>query len=314
MQLPVDPNLLLSLDTLLRLRNVTAAAAALGVTQSAMSQRLRKLREGLGDALLVPAGGALVLTHRAQSMQRPLRQALEALKAATRIGEDFDLAQAERTFVLASLDIGDLLVLPQAMQRCEAQAPGIRLRFRDLGLKDRAFHELVSGDLDLIVGGTSPPDLPGLRTRIIGAEPLVVIARKAHPHLSRGITLERWLECRHLVVGVGAGANALDEVLAHQGLSRDIAAWTGNMVPAPFTIAQTDLVMGMGKSLALRMAKLLDLEIHTHPLSPPPIQVRMTWHERAQQDPAHRWFRELAYTVTLDSFEALEPVGTQSSR
>lgn len=311
MALPVDPNLLVSLEALLRLRSVTAAAEALGVSQSAMSQRLRKLREGLGDTLLVPAGGALVLTQRAQSMQQPLREALEALELATRIGQDFDLRSAERTFVLATLDVGDLLVLPSAMHRCEVEAPGIRLRFRDLGLKDRAFHALVRGDLDLIVGGTPPPDLPGLRTRVIGAEPLVIIARKGHPHLNAGITQERWLACRHLVVGVGTGANPLDEALAELGLARDIAAWTGNMVPAPFTIAQTDLVMGMGKSLALRMAKLLDLEIHPHPMSPPPIQVRMTWHERAQQDPAHRWFRELALQVTLDCFEALEAVGSQ---
>lgn len=309
MSLPVDPNLLVSLEALLRLRNVTAAAQALGVSQSAMSQRLRKLREGLGDSLLVPAGGSLVLTHRAQSMQQALREALEALEQATRIGQDFDLAQTERTFVLATLDVGDLLVLPSAMQRCEAEAPGLRLRFRDLGPKDRAFHELLSGDLDLIVGGTPPPDLPGLRTRLIGAEPLVVIARRGHPLLGQGITLDRWLACRHLVVGVGSGLNPLDEQLKSRGLYRDIAAWTGNMVPAPFTIAQTDLVMGMGKSLALRMAALLDLEIHAHPASPPLIQIRMTWHERAQQDPAHQWLRELAFAVTQECFVAMQPVG-----
>ncbi len=306
MTLPVDPNLLVSLDALLRLRNVTAAAQCLGISQSAMSQRLRKLREGLGDALLVPAGGSLVLTQRAEAMQQPLTQALEALAQATRIGADFDPAQTERTFVLASLDVGDLLVLPHAMQRCQEQAPGIRLRFRDLGPKDQAFHSLVGGELDLIVGGTPPPALPGLRTRVIGSEPLVVIARSGHPLLGEGLTLERWLSCRHLVVGVGRGPNPLDQALERMGKKREIAAWTGNMVPAPFTIAQTDLVMGMGASLALRMAKLLDLQIYPHPLAPPPIQVRMTWHERAHQDPAHRWLRDLAHQVTVDCFEALE--------
>lgn len=306
MSLPVEPNLLVSLDALLRLRNVTAAAAALGVTQSAMSQRLRKLREGLDDALLVPAGGTLVLTHRAQAMQQPLAEALEALRQATRIGAGFDPACAECTFILACLDVGDLLVLPKAMQLCQAQAPGIRLRFRDLGPKDQAFHALVGGELDLIVGGSPPPPLPGLRTRVIGAEPLVVIARADHPLLRKGLTLESWLACRHLVIGVGKGPNPLDQALAKMGRERQIAAWTGNMVPAPFTIAQTDLVMGIGASVAQRMAKLLDLEVYPHPLNPPPIQVRMTWHARAHQDPAHQWLRKLAHKVTLDCFEALE--------
>lgn len=304
----VDPALLVSLEALLRLQSVTAAAAEQHITQSAMSQRLKRLRADLKDPLLVSAGGRSVLTERAVAMQTPLRLALESLAQATEVGTAFVPATAQRTFTIASADVGELFVLPLLMAHLQAHAPGIRVTFRRPEPEsERLLSQLERGTLDLAVGAPHMLERAGFRTRVIGHEGFALLCREDHPILHPGATLADYLACRHLVVSTDNSPGGLvDMELSKRGVSRDVVARVSHFVSAPFVVAQSDLVLLTGRSIALRMARDLPLQLLEPPLPLPQIPVRMLWHDRSHHDAGHRWLRELSASVTIEAFEALE--------
>src|ERR1700754_2270672 len=120
----IDLNLLVALDALARERSVTRAAERVGVTQSAMSHALRRLRELLGDALLVRGQGSMVLTPRAQALSLPVRSGLVTLGRALAEPEPFVPSTAQRTFTIATPDLFDVWVGPALLERTRRDAPG----------------------------------------------------------------------------------------------------------------------------------------------------------------------------------------------
>lgn len=306
----VDPALLPSLEALLRLKSVTAAAREQHVSQSAMSQRLKKLRDTLGDPLLVPAGGGLDLSERARALQTPLRTALEQLEQALLVGQEFVPAQTQRHFRVASVDMGELFVLPHLMARVQEQAPGLQISFRRPGLRtEQNLQDLATGALDLWVGGPQLPAQAGYRTRLVGQEPWGLLCSRQHDLVDAEDPFGVWLRSRHMVVSTGEhGPNPIDLHLREQGLERRIAVRVGHFLAAPHIIARSDLVMLMSGSLAQwAAAQVPGLVALPPPLPLPMLPIRMIWHERSHRDPGHRWMRTLALETTREGFVALEP-------
>jgi DNA-binding transcriptional LysR family regulator len=296
----LDLDLLLTLEVLLEHRNVTRAAAVLGLTQSAVSQRLRRLREALGDPLLVAGGQTMTLTERARLMQEPLRTSLQSLRAAVSLGASFDPAKDERTFTIACSDVGELVVMPGLMRRLGQQAPGVTLRMRMPG-EDVAY-ELQSARIDLGVG-LFVEDRSGLRARVLGHEQFVVCCRPDHPVLAPGCTLEDYLRCRHLLIApMGDAVGVVDQLLAEQGLARRLGGIVGHFAAAPFVASSTDLVLTCPSTLARTLARYVPLQILTPPLPLPTFPVSMVWHERSQLDEAHRWLRAVSAEETQSAF------------
>jgi len=145
----VDLNLLVALDALTRERSVTKAAERAGVTQSAMSHTLRRLRELFGDPLLVRGRGGMVLTPRAEALAVPLRSGLVSLARTLAEPQPFAPEQASRTFRIVSPDLFDALVLPTLFQRLGQQAPSIDLAV--VPMPKRLTDSLETGDVDLAI-------------------------------------------------------------------------------------------------------------------------------------------------------------------
>ena len=163
----VDLNLFVAFDALARERSVTLAARRLGVTQSAMSHTLRRLRELLGDPLLVRGQGGMVLTPRAEALVVPLRSSLVALGRTLTESTQFDPKTAERTFRLATPDLFDVLAIPPLLHRIRKEAPNVDLHVVPVQRR-RLADELETGDVDLageaeVVYGSriTGPDKPG---------------------------------------------------------------------------------------------------------------------------------------------------------
>jgi DNA-binding transcriptional LysR family regulator len=203
----IDVNLLVGLDTLLRERSVTTAAKRLGLSQSAMSHQLRRLRELFDDPILVGGRGGMVTTPLADTLEGPIRRALLDLGRAIRGELSFDPATAERTFTVATTDSVELLGLPPLLELLTREAPGIGVHGRPLG--PSTFTALQEGDVDLVIG----PDVelalgvpfPGLRCRVLAREPSVCVVRTDHPIVARArregaLSLERFLALRHVQV------------------------------------------------------------------------------------------------------------------
>jgi DNA-binding transcriptional LysR family regulator len=288
----IDPalDLLAALDVLLEERHVTRAARRLGITQSAMSQRLRKLREAFGDPLLIASGRRLVPTARAERLAPALRASLDALRDVVRESATFEPASSTREFVLGTSDYGALLALPAARRVLEAEAPGIELVVvpHEPDLDGR----LARGELDLAIGGGFRSGATLVR-KVVAREGFVVLARKGHPALRRRLTLEAYLRSSHLLVSPrGARRGIVDDVLAERGLRRRIAMVVPQFVVAPFVAARSDLLLTAPVGLARALAPTLDLAVRPPPLSLPETAIEIVFHARQRDDPGHRWLRD----------------------
>ncbi|RYE87549.1 MAG: LysR family transcriptional regulator [Myxococcales bacterium] len=299
----LDLNLLVTLDTLLQERSVTRAAERLGVTQPAVSHRLRLLREQLDDPLLVGGRGSLHLTERARQLAAPLGRALLDVRAALRSGEPFDPARSERVFAVVAGDVGEMVVLPEVMSTLRVEAPHVTMTSPAAG--GDVVARLASGEIDLVVGAPLPPQA-GLVQRVVGRERYVVLARPDHPAIRRGrLSARAFADASHVVVSRGGPpGSSVDEALERLGLRRHVAARVSHFVTAPYLVLRSDLLLTMGESLARTAARHLPLALLPHPLTLPSFDVLMTWHERSTGDEGHRWMRELAARVTARSFQA----------
>lgn len=288
--LPEDLDLLLALDTLLRERHVTRAAKRLGVSQSALSQQLGRLREYFGDRLLAPGRPLMALTPRAQALADPLAAALSNLRAALRVGAPFDPATSERTFVLLGDDMVEALAVPLLLPTLRREAPRITLHC-ERGDPDFANRlERGAGDLAFLPEFAAPPSLRRMR---LPDAPFVSLMRPGHPKAKRRLTLDEYLELGHLLIAPrGLPGSLVDRALAALGRSRRVVVHVQHFVSAPFIIATTDLVVTCPATL-VPLAAPFGLHVAKPPVELPLDRTCVVWHERVQEDPGHRWLRAL---------------------
>jgi DNA-binding transcriptional LysR family regulator len=296
----LDLNLLQALDALLLERNVTRAAARVGLTQSAMSHKLRRLRELFDDDLLVGGRQGMVPTERALALAGPVRRGLLELHAAIRITAPFDPATAERDFTIISSDYADFVILPRVLEYLGRHAPGIGLRMRPpMGPMLQA---LEDGSADLVMGMALEGS--GLKQRLVFEETLVVIARRGHPALDddgAAISLSRYLEQGHVLMSADDNPSPVERLLAEQGLARRVVLRTPYFVGIPFMVARSELLATIPRALAEEAASVVALHIMPPPLPLSSFRITMTWHERAHRDPAHEWLREVSRRITVEA-------------
>ncbi len=292
----IDANLLVSLDVLLAERSVTRSAKRLGLSQSAMSHQLRRLRELFEDPLLVGGRGGMVPSPLAETLEAPLRRALLDLGRAVRGELAFDPATAQRTFTVATKDTVEMLGLPPLLGVMARQAPGIRMHAQPLS--SRSFVGLQDGDVDVAIGGSARSvlgmNLPGLRERVLFEHPFVCVVRRGHAAAKAGrLEIDDYLALRHIQIETPGGPHsaAIDDALAERGLARTISAKVSSFVAGLFVVASTDLVATVVKGIAAPLAPRLGLTMLDAPLDLAGEPLTLTWHERFDQDPANKWLR-----------------------
>lgn len=294
----LDLNLLVALRALLRERSVTQAARRLGITQPAMSHKLRRLREELADPLFVPAGRGLAPTPRALAIESPLNEALEALERAVQ-REEFDPASAQRTFRVGTSDYGEAKVLPVAVRRIQRAAPGISIQTHPVG--PNVGTALERGELHIAIGAGMPTPKGAKRVTLL-EEGFVVLARRGHPHLANGLDLATYAKCDHVVVAPrGAPGTFVDAALTRMGKARRIVARVRSFLSAPFVVATSEALLTAPSGLAALLAESLDLDVYEPPLPLAPVPIWMIWHPRFHDDPGHRWLRQMAVDLVQES-------------
>ena len=292
----INLNLLPALRALLHERGVSAAARRMGVTQSAMSHSLAKLRELLDDPLLVPSGRALVPTPRGEELMAALPEALDRLRTVLEGDERFDPRTARRSFTVAALDYFELTTLPTLWRYLQRHAPGIDLQVERVRRESLA--RLGAGELDLMLAGTSARiPMAGLRSRELYREPFEVIARPDHPRIRGRLDLDTYLELDHVLIRVdGAKEGLVDRMLHASGRRRRIALTVPHFVAAPLAVMQSDLVATVASGVAARARQLFGLRSYPPPLELPSATIAMWWPRAHEADPARRWLRGLFET------------------
>lgn len=295
----IDLNLLTALDALLSERNVTKAATRVGLSQSAMSHKLRRLRDLFEDELLVGGRAGMVPTERALALAEPVRRGLLELQSALLSVEDFDPATARRRFTIGSTDYADFVILPRVLDHLARHAPGITLRIEPLG--DRMVESLEDGTIDLVMGIALQGS--ALRQRPVYDEGFMTIAREGHPALDGDgeLDLPRYLELGHVMMSKDDSPGLVDEALARVGHQRRVVLSTPYFVPIPFIVAGSDLVATIPRALAVTAATRAPLRLLVPPVPLPTFRIMATWHERSHRDPAHQWLRDLSRRLTIES-------------
>lgn len=283
-----DLNLLIALDALLAEESVARAAQRLRLSPSAMSRTLARLREVMGDPLLVRAGRGLVPTPRGQALKFEVRAILHTAETILRPTDALDLKHLTRTFTLRAREGFAETFGPALMARIDVEAPGVRLRFVPKADKDSG--PLRDGSVDLETGILDGSIGPEVRAQALFQDRFVGVVRAQHPFCEGAMTPARYAAGRHIGVSRrGSDKGGIDEALARLGLQRSIKISVGSFSAALALARASDLIT----TVPARHTAALQVGMHPFPLplDIPDITISLLWHPRHEADPAHRWFR-----------------------
>ncbi|MBP2299716.1 LysR family transcriptional regulator [Azospirillum picis] len=283
-----DLNLLLALDALLAEGSVVMAARRLGLSESAMSRTLARLRDATGDPLLVRAGRGLVPTPRAILLRERVHDLADEVRSVLRPAAAVEVARLERTFTLRASESFIEVFAARLVSRVTAEAPGVLLRFAPR--PDRDVQALRDGRIDLEIGAHAET-APELKVQALFRDRLVGAVRDGHPLLpGDAVTPDRYAACGHVVTSRSGRARDLaDEALDALGLARRVVAVVPSFPAALAIVRASDLVtLASERQVASGIAG-----VTTFPLPLPMGEVTVTqmWHPRHDADPAHRWLR-----------------------
>ena len=296
----LDLNLLRVFDVVMVERNVTRAAARMAMTQPAVSNALRRLREALGEDLFVPGSTGVTPTPYAAAAWPAVRQALTGLREVFD-PQAFDPAQDERGFALTMADATATVLMPPLVADLAAAGARIDLRVEPLSTRDPR-PQLEHGQADAAIGFF--PDVARALAAAGGhgevvLEPLytcryVCVMRQGHA-LAResALTLDAYCAAGHVRVSfAGRRHGFVDEALARLGRARRVALTVNHFSTAAQVVRQSDLISVFPRSYLPVSGLDSELLLRELPFELPPIDVGLLWHRRHERDPAHRWLRE----------------------
>lgn len=295
----LDLNLLPALEALLKRRNVSQAARDVGLSQPAMSRVLGRLRDVLGDPLLVRAAGGYALSPRAQALHGQLATALDQVKAVFR-DPGFDPARTERTVRIVGLDTHTILIAPALMARLAKEAPGIDVRFE--GYSTNIVERIETGQLDLVFAQATTPLPPGARSEFLAKDRLALVLRAGHPLAKRKWTIQDYGRVDHVGISIfGDPGSELDAQLAPAGVKRRVALVTPHFMAALATVAGTDMATTVGRAFASRFAAPLGLILKEPPLPRPDLDMTIVWSGVRAADPVLAWMRKVIVEVAQET-------------
>ncbi|MFD4193488.1 LysR family transcriptional regulator [Amycolatopsis thermoflava] len=299
----LDLNLLVVLRELLRERNVTRAAARLGVTQPAVSASLARLRRHFDDDLLVRSGNGYVLSPLAAQLTDQVEAICGATERLFGTGHDFDPGVSGREFTVFMADYTIEVLGSRLSALLAEQAPGVQLHVR---LVREAFARDIGGTIRLIDGLVAPPasrfDLPDVRSVELFTERWVCVVDAANPHVTGDeLSLAQLAEMTWVAPFQPdrgfAPAAPMSRQLVLFGIQPRIRVRVESYQAVPHFVAGTDRVALLQERLARRVAPRLGLRVLPCPGDPEPIVERFWWHTDYDGDPAHRWFREVLVSL-----------------
>ena len=287
-----DLNLLTALNALLSEGNVAKAAERMGLSESAMSRTLARLREATGDQLLVRAGRGMVPTPHALALRDRVRDLVQESHAVLQPADaSLDPRTLQRLFTIRANDGFIEAFAHVLVARVAKEAPGVRLRFAPKPDKD--VRPLREGLIDLDVGVLGDSAGPEVRVQALYRDRFIAAVREGHPLLAEaGITPERYAACDHVVMSRhGRKEGPADVALAAMGLARNVAVTVPSFGAALSIAAATDLVALVPASYFERLRAQSRLRSFPLPMRTEQITISQMWHPRMDRDPAHRWLR-----------------------
>jgi len=307
----LDLNLLRVFAAVMLERNVTRAAAQLAMTQPAVSNALRRLREATGDELFVTVPSGVVPTAHAAEMWPHVEAALERLSQAL-YPQGFDPTRDPRTFTLAMADATATVLMPAFIDTLLREHALADVRVLPLVSRDPR-PQLEQGTADIAVGFF--PDVAAALAAegaqaTIALDPLytceyVVVMRRDHALAARPeLSLDDYCAARHVRVSfAGRPRGFVDEALAREGRERQMMLTVNQFSTAARVVHESDLIAVLPRSFVPASGLADGLAIRPFPGSLPPIEVSLLWHRRHERDAAQRWLRQ-SFGATARALDA----------
>ncbi len=306
--LTLDLNLLRVFDAVMSERNLTRAANRLAMTQPAVSNALKRLRDSVGDELLIRTAHGVKPTPHADELWPAVRRALSDLEAAM-APQSFDVSTTQATFRMAMADATAALWLPSLVRSIERDAPRVNIRMVPLTTREPR-PMLLRGDIDLAIGFfpgvvaqlAGEPDTP-IRHELLYSGQYACVMRKHHPLAKKELTLDSYCEAKHLLVSFSGRAHGIvSDTLTQLGRERRILLTVNHFFTAGRVVANSDLLTVIPRHLIASTGMTGELIAKELPFDLPQVQVDMLWHERDARSPSHKWLREHVTTITDESF------------
>jgi DNA-binding transcriptional LysR family regulator len=291
-----DLNLLYIFEALWRDHSTSIAAQNLGVTQSAVSSSLKRLRQTYGDRLFILVGRRMEPTPFCIQIAPRLLESLTLIRAVESQMVEFDPGLCRKTFTLRMLDVGEVVCLPPILKKLSSIAPLARINTVGGGM-DETLNGLATGRIDLALGF-----MPTLQTDIhrlpVFSQHFVCAMRREHPLAGKPLSLEDYIACDHLLVEAGkTGNQAVERALIDAGGKDCIKMRVPQHLSSPHLLLESDMVWTLPCALGRSLARFFPLAIHPLPLPIPAFEIDLYWHDRFHRDPQNKWLREMVSRV-----------------
>jgi DNA-binding transcriptional LysR family regulator len=287
------------LAELLDTGSLSLAARRIGLSQSAASHALAKLRVGMGDALFVRAAGGVQPTPYGERLGAAARQALDALLEGLAANRPFDPETSTRRFNVYMSDVGQMVLLPRLLAFMKQEAPRASLRAWPIPL-DNPGGPLASGEVDLAVGFFSNLTT-GFRQALLFRERYVCAVRADHPRFRAGMSLDGFVATPHAIADSSGMAHAvIERILARHRIKRAVTLTVPEYLVLPMIVASSDLAVVMPARLAEAFSAYVKIKVLPAPVALPAYDIRAYWHERYHQDATISWIRNAVIRLFRD--------------
>ena len=293
----IDLNLLVVFNYLLTERNVSATATRLNLSQPAVSNALKRLRNLTGDELFIRTSKGMEPTPYALQLAEPVSYALSTLHETLNQRASFDPATSQRKFVIAMTDLGVITMLPGLMSALQSVAPGVTIN--TVGNSGSTLpDELETGHVDLAIG-LLPQLKTGFFQQRLFMQKHVCLLRHDHPLSGRPVSKELFFEQEHVqVVSAGSGHARIDEIIDNSfEAKRKIRLMVPHFVAVGHIIATTDLIATVPEFYARHYAAPFKLTSAAHPLPLPRFGINLFWHAKFHKEPGNQWLRKLVFDL-----------------
>lgn len=275
-------------------RHITKAAKVLGITQPALSHALGRLRLALKDPLFVKSSKGMVPTPRAEQLSLPIRHLLTNFTKDVLGHEKFNSKTMERVFRVYTTDLIESLLFPSLLRTIRIESPNTQVVSRSMPFS-LPREDLERGICDIAVAGFFG-DLPdGFYQQKLFSDSFACAVRKDHPRLKgvSQLSLDEFCEETHILVAPGGELHGkIDDLLKQKKRKRHVIAGLNAFMSAAWIIRETDSIFTGPTRLIKQMNQAFPINMLPLPIKLPNITIVQVWHERNNQDPGHRWFRE----------------------
>jgi DNA-binding transcriptional LysR family regulator len=290
----LDLNLLILFDSLYRHRCVSKAANEICLSQSAFSHGLSRLRKRLSDELFIRINNTMEPTRFSHELALNISPALDNIRSSLNTHRIFNPKTSDIELTFAATDYTQFSLLPKLIGKINALAPNIKVTVYPCDDKIPV-DKLIHSEIDFVLGFSHEVERSAtLESQTWLQDEYCTIARKNHPKLRTGLSLDTFLSVSHVRISPwGEKQGIVDDTLKKLGYKRHVTLQLPSVLAAPFTLQHSDLILTLPRVVATQMSHLLDIDIFDPPITIPEYQLNLYWHKLHASKASHRWLSQL---------------------